>query len=38
MTLQSKPDWQKFCEEKEKIAAKLLRPDVGFKVTNLGFS
>ena len=30
VTFQSKPDWQKFHEEKEKIAVKFLRPDVGF--------
>ena len=38
VTLQSKPDWKKFREVKEKIAVKFLKPDVGFKVTNLGFS
>ena len=32
MKLQSKPDWQKFREEKEKIIVKFLRPDVGFKI------
>ena len=37
MTFQSKPDWQKFREEKEKISVKFLRPDVGFKVTNCFF-
>ena len=37
VTLQSKPDWQKFREVKEKIAVKFLKPDVGFKVINLGF-
>ena len=36
--LQSKPDWQKFREVKEKIAVKFLKPDVGFKVINLDFS